>query len=85
MSRPVISVKNTILMEKFPDEVIWVPSGKPEDLLEGINKVLSLTEAEREILGEKLKNRVLKLYSIDAIGNNIQKFLLQFIKQDAVH
>ena len=78
--RPVISVKNTILMSIFPDEVIWVKSSHSKDLLEGMNKVLDLTEVERENIGEELKNRVLKLYSLKTIGEGVHSFLGQFIK-----
>ncbi len=80
MGRPVISVRNTILMEKFPEDVIWAQSSNKKDLVEAMNKVLSLTEVERENMGEKTKNRVLKLYSLKSIGESIQGFLLQFIK-----
>ena len=82
--RPVISVKNTILMERFGDDIIWVPSTSKEDLMEAMKKVLSMTEVERENLGEKLKNKVLRLYSINHIGNNINQFLKQFLEQDIV-
>ena len=80
MARPVISVKNTILMKKFPDDVIWLESAKPEDILEGMNKVLSLNKLERDTMGAKLKNRVLELYSLESVAKDIQDFLLQFIK-----
>jgi len=78
---PVISVKNTILMDKFKDEIIWVDSARKEDLLKGIQKVLSMSEKERESFGKEAKNRVLKLYSLDLIGENISQYLSQFVKQ----
>lgn len=78
MGRPVISVRNTKLMEKFPDEVIWVQSSEPENLVKGMKKVLDMTEVERENLGEKIKNRVLKLYSLENVGESITSFLKQF-------
>ena len=78
--RPVISVKNTILMEKFGEDIIWAPSTSKEDLIAAMNKVLSMTEVERENLGDKLKNKVLRLYSLEHIGGNINQFLKQFLK-----
>ena len=80
MSRPVISVRNTILKNKFPKELIWIPSSSSEDIKKGINKVLEMTEVERENLGEVAKNRVVELYSIESLGKNIQNFLLNFLK-----
>ena len=80
MGRPVISVRNTVLMEKFPDELIWVESAHRKDLIPAMEKVIKMKEEQRVKLGEKAKNRVLKLYSIESISKAIQSFLLQFIK-----
>ncbi len=80
MGRPVISVRNTILMKKFPDELIWIPSSSVNDIKVGIEKVLEMTEVERENFGEKAKNRVISLYSIESLGKNMQSFLLNFLK-----
>lgn len=80
MGRPVISVRNTILMNKFPEEIIWIPSAKVEDIKQGLQKVFDMTEVERENFGEEAKNRVLALYSIESVGKNIQNFLLSFLK-----
>ena len=80
MGRPVISVRNTILMNKFPDEIIWIPSSTTENIKKGIEKVLDMTEVERENFGENAKNRVLALYSIESVGKNVQSFLLNFFK-----
>ena len=80
MGRPVISVRNTILMNKFPNELIWIPSSSVNDIKEGLEKVLAMSEVERENFGEEAKNRVLALYSIKSVGNNIQHFLLNFLK-----
>lgn len=80
MGRPVISVRNTILMNKFPNELIWIPSSSVNDIREGLEKVLAMSEVERENFGEEAKNRVLALYSIKSVGNNIQHFLLNFLK-----
>ena len=78
--RPVISVKNTILMKKFPKEIIWSPSSSSDDLLDSMNKVLELTEIQREDMGEEAKNRVLELYSLDNLSDKFTSFLKNFLK-----
>ena len=78
--RPVISVKNSILQNKFPDEVIWLEGANASDLVHGMRQVLKMSESERTKLGTSAKNRVLELYSLEAISDSIQSFLLQFIK-----
>ena len=67
-------------MNKFPNELIWIPSSSVNDIKEGLEKVLAMSEVERENFGEEAKNRVLALYSIKSVGNNIQHFLLNFLK-----
>ncbi len=78
--RPVISVRNTILMEKFPKEIIWINSHEVHDIKDALEKVLDMSEAQRENFGKESKNRVLKLYSIESISKTVQPFLEQFIK-----
>ena len=79
--RPVISVKNTILMKQFPDEIIWLETANVNDIVHGMKQVLKMSEFEIEDLGEKAKNRVLKLYSLESVSDNIQPFLSQFIEK----
>lgn len=76
--RPTISVKNTILKEKFDKDIIWCNSAKPEDLLEAINKVISMNEEERKKLGQQAQAKVLELYSLKAISEKIKAFLAGF-------
>ena len=80
--RPTISVKNSILQSKFEKEVIWLDSASTSDIKNGMEKVLEMTEVERENFGEDAKNRVLALYSLENVAKNIQNFLLQFINKD---
>lgn len=84
MGRPVISVKNTILMERFPDEVIWIDSPNHKDLVPALEKVINMSKKERNDLGTKAKNRVLSLYSLESISKNIQPFLLKFTSKNIV-
>ena len=76
--RPVISVKNTILKEKFPNEIIWVDSYEVHDLEAGLKQVLAMSEKERTKLGNDAKNRVFTLYSLKSVSTNINYFLKQF-------
>ena len=80
MGRPVISVKNTALKKKFPEDVVWLDAANESDLVHGMKIVLNMSEAEREEVGRRIKNRVLQLYSLDALSNNIQPFLEQFTR-----
>ena len=80
MGRPVISVRNSILMNKFPKEIIWINRASSNEIKEALEKVLNMSETEREKFGKEAKNRVLALYSIESIGKNIQNFLLSFLK-----
>lgn len=80
MGSPVISIKNSILMKRFPKEVMWMESNSESDILKALKKMINLSDEERKIMGEKLKNRALELYSLDSISKNIQPFLIQFIK-----
>ena len=77
--RPVISVRNTILMEKFPNEIIWVNSSEVNDLEKGLKQVLLMNKKEREIFGFQSKNRVLELYSLKSVSIIINNFLKQFV------
>ena len=80
MGRPVISVRNSILMEKFPHEVIWINDGSVVSIKNALRNVMSMKEEERAHLGEQAKKRVKSLYSISSISKAIDPFLTQFIK-----
>lgn len=73
--QPVISVKNSKLMKKFPEEIIWAKSSQVEDLSFALNHCLELTQEERKALGEKGKEKVLELYSLSTVGKQISEFL----------
>ena len=80
MGRPVISVRNTILMNKFPQEVIWIESADVANIKNAMRNVLSMSEEEKNNIGKEARKRVLDLYSISSVAKNIQPFLDQFIK-----
>ena len=77
--KPVISVRNSILISKFPEEIIWIDSSEVADIEKGLKKVLAMSEQERELFGFNAKNRVLELYSLKSVSININKFLKQFL------
>ena len=80
MGRPVISVRNSILMKKFPNEVMWIDGSDPADIKNALRNVLSMSDEEKNNMGKRAKKRVLDLYSISSVSKNIQPFLEQFIK-----
>ena len=80
MGRPVISVRNTILMDKFPNEVIWIDSANVTDIKNALRNVLAMDEKQRSLLGEEAKKRVKSLYSISSVSKSIQPFLDQFLR-----
>ena len=80
MGRPVISVRNTILMQKFPHEVVWIDSAEVVDIKNAMRNVLAMSEEQKNHIGKEAKKRVHDLYSITSISKNIQPFLEQFLK-----
>ena len=75
-----ISVRNSKLKQNFSDGVIWLDSSEKEDLLNGINKALSLSKEEREQIIKKTKDTANELYSLTAMNKRMVLFLKQFIK-----
>lgn len=73
-----ISVRNSILQKSFSDDVIWCKSSDKKDLLEGMEKALAMTDEQRQIVGKKGQEKVLKLYSLTSISQKINGFLAGF-------
>ena len=82
--RPVISVKNTILMEKFPRYVTWLDSSSVDDIEKGLRKILKMDESQQADYGAKIKKQAQDLYSLTSVNKQMQPFLSQFIKKDVV-
>lgn len=72
---PTISVKNSKLQKTVGDYVIWSKSSSEKDLVKVLEHVVSLTESERQKLGEDAKQQVLELYSLKSTNSKINKFL----------
>ncbi len=82
--RPVISVKNTVLMEKFPRYITWLDSSSTEEIERGLKLVLKMGATQQADYGEKIKKQAMDLYSLTSVSKQIQPFLLQFVKKDVV-
>lgn len=76
-----VSVRNTKLEPYFKEDVIWINSNEKEDIINGINKALSLNEEDRKALIKKGNVSVNKLYSMQAVNRKVILFLKQFLKQ----
>ena len=76
-----LSVRNSKLQPLFKDDCIWIDSSDNEDLVNGINKALNLSKAEREQMIKKANLDANKMYSMTTINRRLVFFLKQFIKQ----
>ncbi len=76
----VISVKNSKLQPKFEELALWSESSDVYELLRNMEKALAMTEKERLEIGSLAKLKVQELYSPETISEELQDFLLQFIK-----
>lgn len=78
--RPTISVRNTKLMKNFSELAIWSKSSQVNELLFALNRIMELSEEERNTLGEKAKIKVNELYSFTSVNQKINEFLNLFKK-----
>lgn len=76
--RPTISVRNTILQQHFSDEAIWSKTSNEKDLLNCMEKVLAMSQEERQTLGKNAQKKVINLYSLTSISEKIKAFLTGF-------
>ena len=76
-----VSVRNSKLQKYFEEDAIWIKTGEVEDLIDGINKALTMKEEERKVLIKKANMDANKLYSMSIINHKIILFLKQFLKQ----
>lgn len=77
---PTISVKNSKLKKNFNDNIIWAKTAEPRDLYNAMTKLLNLTEDERKNFGLEAQAKVKSLYSLEAISEKLDNFLLEFTK-----
>ena len=78
---PTISIKNSKLMSKFKDEILWVNSNEVEDLKSIMNEVLNSSFEERQDFGRKAKEKVQLLYSLNQINNKVIYFISTFLNK----
>ncbi|MFA6675628.1 MAG: glycosyltransferase [Bacilli bacterium] len=76
--RLTISVRNSILQKSFSEDAIWCKSSDKKDLLEGMEKALSMTPEQRQKMSVQAQKKVLNLYSLDAVSQKINIFLAGF-------
>ena len=76
-----VSVKNSKLQKYFEEDCIWINSSDLDDLLEGINKALSLSKEERTKMIKNAVNDVNKYFSMSVVNKKLILFLKQFLKQ----
>jgi len=73
-----ISVRNSILQKSFSDDAIWCKSSDKKDLLEGMEKALLMSSEQRQKIGARAQEKVIKLYSLKTISQKINQFLAGF-------
>ena len=76
-----VSVKNSKLQQYFNNDCIWVNSSDLVDLVNGLNKALSLKKDEREQMIKRANADANKLYSMNVVNRKTILFLKQFLKQ----
>ena len=76
-----VSVKNSKLQQYFNNDCIWVNSSDLVDLVNGLNKALSLKKDEREQMIKRANTDANKLYSMNVVNRKTILFLKQFLKQ----
>lgn len=73
--RLTLSVRNTKLQSIFGEDAIWVKSDKEEDLLEGMQNALNMSENQREEIALRAQKKVRELYSLTSINSKLISFL----------
>ena len=76
-----VSVKNNRLNKAFEESVIWIESNDPQDIIDGLNKALALSNDERQTLIKKSNAEANKLYAMSVINRKVILFLKQFLRQ----
>ncbi len=77
-----ITVDNELLKKHYEPCIIWAKSGEPDDLLEAMNKALSLNRTEREMYSLLGKNKVMQYTSLEAVNHLIDDELLRKLSLD---
>lgn len=73
-----LSVRNSKIQCNFLDCALWCKSHESKDLKECLEKALAMSEEERKTLGLKARERVLSLYSLEAVNKKILNFIRYF-------
>lgn len=78
---PTISVRNSKLGKYFKDEIIWINNATKEDICASFEQVLNMNEGERISFGQKAKEKVLELYSLDQFNTKVSNFIATFLNK----
>ena len=76
-----VSVRNKILKNVFKNDALWLELGEKEELIEVMNKALSMSEKEKDEYVKRANADANKLYSMSVVNRKLILFLKQFIKQ----
>ena len=71
-----VTVNNLLLKEHYDDCIIWAKSSNKEDLVDAINKALSLSKEDKETLIKKAKEKVMERTSLEIIGKQIHDLFI---------
>ena len=77
-----VTVDNPLLKKHYEPCIIWAKSGEPDDLLEAMQKALSLNRTEREMYSLLGKNKVMQYTSLETINKQIDEELLSKLLLD---
>ena len=71
-----ITVNNKLLKEHYDDCIIWAKSSSKEDLIDAINKALSLSKIEKDRIIKTAKEKVMERTSLEIIGKQVHDLII---------
>ena len=76
------SSNNKLLKDHYGPCIVWAETGEVDDLVDAINKALSMTKIEREMITLLGKNKAMQYTSQENINKQIDSELLSKISLD---
>ena len=76
-----ISVRNSKLKPYFDEEILWINNSTADDICWAMGTVLGMEEEERKEIGNKAKEKVQSLFSLDQINQKLMQFFTIFSKK----
>lgn len=77
-----VTVNNKLLKDHYGPCIVWAETGEVDDLVDAINKALSMTKIEREMITLLGKNKAMQYTSQENINKQIDSELLSKISLD---